>query len=115
MTYGGNLRTEGDGPCCQATGCFQKASFYVVLKETEQADYYELSGEANDYKSEKYSMTRSHEVDATSDLNFDGFKMIMHFCTRHENDFKYLIRGSELRVSKSCRLCVSRDNRKIRH
>jgi hypothetical protein len=31
-------------------------------------------------------------------VEFDGFKMIL--CSRHDGEFKYLIRGSELRIAK---------------
>jgi hypothetical protein len=90
-------------PFCQATGCFEKSAYYVVLKETEEPNYYELKQGNNDIRNMTYA-ARSNEAHMQSDLHFDGFKIIMYFCKRHENDFKYLIRGSELRISKACRL-----------
>jgi hypothetical protein len=78
-------------PFCQTTGCFDHADVYIVLKETEEADYYEVSRHSNYEKEEK-------------SLEFDGFKIIL--CNRHDNEFKYLIMGSELRIAKRCDLCA---------
>jgi len=78
-------------PFCQTTGCFDHADVYVVLKETEEADYYEVSRDSNYEKVEK-------------SLELDGFKIILYLCSRHDNEFKYLIRGSELRIAKRCDL-----------
>ena len=41
---------------------------------------------------------------ATLRLDFDGFKLILYLCRRHDSEFKYLIRGSELRIAKRCDL-----------
>jgi len=90
-----NQREKRARPFCQATGCFDHADYYVVIKETEEADYYEVSKEQSYEKAEK-------NFDARDE--FDGFKLILYLCHRHENDFKYLIRGSELRVAKKCAL-----------
>lgn len=84
-------------PFCQATGCFDYADVYVVLKETEVADYYEVSKES-DYETAERGFNKETE--------FDGFKMILYMCARHDTEFKYLIRGSELRVAKRCVLCA---------
>ncbi len=92
-----NQREKRARPFCQATGCFDHADCYVVVKETEEADYYEVSKERSYEKTEK-------TFDAHDE--FDGFKLILYLCHRHENDFKYLIRGSELRVAKKCALQI---------
>lgn len=84
-------------PFCQATGCFELADFYIVLKETEEPDYYEVSKESNYEKVEK-------GFDGDDEMQFDGFKMIIYFCSRHDCEFKYLIRGGELRIAKHCNL-----------
>lgn len=89
-----NQREKRTRPFCQATGCFGFADFYVVLKETEEPDYYEASSD-NDYERVKKSF---------GETEFDGFKIILYLCGRHDSDFKYLIRGSELRVAKRCNL-----------
>jgi hypothetical protein len=104
MAYRRNLQAEESiGPFCQATGCFEKAAYYVVLKETEEPNYCEMRGGMTDLEVKKLSSLDIH-MRSESSLGFDGFKMIMYFCKRHENEFKYLIRGSELRISKECRL-----------
>jgi hypothetical protein len=92
-----NRREKRARPFCQATGCFDHADYYVVIKETEESDYYEVSKE-HDYEKTEKAFDESHD--------FDGFKLILYLCRRHENDFKYLIRGSELRVAKKCALGV---------
>jgi hypothetical protein len=84
-------------PFCQATGCFDLADVYVVLKETEESDYYEVSKESNYEKEEK---------GFDDGTEFDGFKIILYLCSRHDGEFKYLIRGSELRIAKRCELRV---------
>ena len=79
-------------PFCQATGCFDHADVYIVLKETEEADYYEVSQDSG------------YEVESKSEVAFDGFKMILYLCKRHDNDFRYLVHGSELCIAKRCNL-----------
>lgn len=90
-----NQRERRIRPFCQATGCFDLADVYVVLKETEEPDYYEVSKDSNYEKMENGS---------DKETEFDGFKMILYLCGRHDGEFKYLIRGSELRISKRCDL-----------
>ncbi len=89
-----NPREKRSRPFCQATGCFDLADVYVVLKETEEPDYYEVSRESDYEKAEK----------GFGEAEFDGFKMILYMCARHDGEFKYLIRGSELRIAKRCDL-----------
>ena len=89
-----NQKEKRMRPFCQATGCFDLADVYVVLKETEEPDYYEVSRE-NDYEKTEKDF---------GEAEFDGFKMIIYMCSRHDGEFKYLIRGSELRVAKRCDL-----------
>ena len=90
-----NQKEKRARPFCQATGCFDLADVYVVLKETEEPEYYEAKREIDYERAEK----GFDEVQF-----FDGFKMILYFCGRHDNEFKYLIRGSELRIAKRCDL-----------
>lgn len=87
-----NQREKRMRPFCQATGCFDLADVYVVLKETEEADYYETRKDSN------------YEKGSDKEAEFDGFKMILYLCGRHDGEFKYLIRGSELRIAKRCDL-----------
>jgi hypothetical protein len=88
-----NQREKRARPFCQATGCFDHADVYLVLKETEVPDYYEAKAE-NEYKK------TAKEV-----VEFDGFKLILYLCARHDEEFKYLIQGSELWISKRQLLC----------
>jgi hypothetical protein len=88
-----NQREKIARPFCQATGCFEHADVYLVVKETELPNYYEAKAE-NEYKK------TTKEV-----LEFDGFKLILYLCSRHDEEFKYLIQGSELWVSKRQILC----------
>jgi len=88
-----NQREKSARPFCQATGCFDLADMYIVLKETQEPDYYEVRKES-DYEREEKNF----------DPEFDGFKMILYFCGRHDGEFKYLIRGSELRIARRCDL-----------
>ena len=75
----------------------------MVLKEAEEPNYYEMLNGMSDMEIRRpYSL--DIQMRSESSPEFDGFKMIMYFCKRHENEFKYLIRGSELRISKECRL-----------
>jgi hypothetical protein len=90
-----NRKEKRARPFCQAAGCFDHADVYVVLKETEETDYYELSKETN---------YESKEKEFDNEMEFDGFKMILYLCGRHDGEFKYLIRGSELRIAKRCGL-----------
>ncbi len=108
MPYRRRFQTEEiTTPFCQATGCFEKSAFYIVLKETEEPNYYEMRDGKTDVEVRRLSSSNLQKPEE-SHFGFDGFKMIMYFCHRHENDFKYLIRGSELRIAKECRLDVPR-------
>ena len=89
-----NQKEKRARPFCQATGCFDLADVYVVLKETEEPDYYEAGRDSNYKKAKGFN----------EEMQFDGFKMILYLCGRHDSEFKYLIRGSELRIAKRCDL-----------
>ena len=90
-----NRKEKRARPFCQATGCFDLADVYVVLKETEEPEYCEVSKETNYERA---------EMGFDQEMRFDGFKMILYFCGRHDGEFKYLVRGSELRIAKRCHL-----------
>jgi hypothetical protein len=89
-----NQKEKRARPFCQTTGCFDFADVYVVVKETEEPNYYEVSKESDFEKTEK----------GFCEAEFDGFKMILHMCARHDGEFKYLIMGSELRIARRCNL-----------
>ena len=85
-----NLSEKKARPLCQATGCFDHATVYIVLKETE-VDSHEIQ-DANCM------------IEAGGETGFDGFKIILYLCRKHDDEFKYLILGSELNISKRCYL-----------
>jgi hypothetical protein len=92
-----NKKEKSVRPFCQTTGCFYYADYYIVIKETDEPDFYDMIQEQG-YKKTKKGFDNEPE--------FDGFKMILYLCHRHDNDFKYLIRGSELQVAKKCDLRI---------
>jgi hypothetical protein len=50
------------------------------------------------------STSNSSESYMQHELEFDGFKIILYLCGRHDGEFKYLSIGNELRISKRCNL-----------
>ena len=105
MTIFGNTQgVKRAVPFCQASGCFDHADVYVVLKETEEPAYHydELNRERNYEPSEQ-----------STELEFDGFKLILYLCARHDNEFNYLIKGSELGIAKRCYLGKSAGLRRV--
>src|SRR5712692_1700478 len=93
-------------PLCQATGCFSPADVYVVIKETDVPNYYEVKNDSDYELKQKLIRVKKakHQRQEDEDLEFDGFKLILYLCGRHDNEFKYLVKGSELRVAKRCNL-----------
>lgn len=89
-----NQREKRARPFCQTTGCFDLADVYVVLKETEEPDYYDVGKESDYEKTGK----------GFCEAEVDGFKMILYMRDRHDGEFKYLIGESELRIAKRCNL-----------
>jgi len=85
---------SGDGngaiqrPACQVAGCFEPASVYVVIKES---DINALNLEARDKK-------MILERDSLGDIN--AFKLILYLCARHDYDLKYLLNENELEITK---------------
>lgn len=82
-------------PFCQATGCFDHAQVYVVVKETEATATYEEMARENAYEKKTKQIPS-----CDSETDFDGFKLILYLCGRHQNDFQYLLNGSELYIAK---------------
>ena len=87
------FHVDGDGfsmqrPACQVAGCFEPASVYVVIKES---DINTLHLESN----EKQMIV---EKDTPGDINM--FKLILYLCARHDYDLKYLLKENELEIAK---------------
>ena len=75
-------------PSCQVAGCFEPASVYVVIKET---DVNVLAANAE---------TRRILVENEDAADINTFKLILYLCARHDYDLKYLLKENELEISK---------------
>jgi hypothetical protein len=93
---------------CQSTVCFEQADVYVVLKESEEPVYCNSFSYDDLFKdNDTYKIKNKEEFQEDEKPEFDGFKLILYLCNRHDMDFKYLIKGSELQISKRCSLNVT--------
>ena len=89
MLHGG----DGGGislqrPACQVAGCFEPASVYVVIRESD------ISGMHLDIRGKQMII----EKDFPGDINV--FKLILYLCARHDYDLKYLLKENELEITK---------------
>lgn len=75
-------------PACQVAGCFEPASVYVVIKESDVNTLHLDAGE-------KQMIV---EKDSPGDIN--AFKLILYLCARHDYDLKYLLKENELEIAK---------------
>jgi hypothetical protein len=92
MLYGGD-GDEGLGlsiqrPACQVAACFEPASVYVVIKETD------INALSHDLREKQMLI----EKDLSCDIN--AFKLILYLCARHDYDLKYLLKENELEITK---------------
>ena len=85
---GEGLRLPIQRPACQVASCFEPASVYVVIRESDINELNVDSGE-NQIVMEK---------DSLADVN--AFKLILYLCPRHDYDFKYLLEENELEITK---------------
>jgi hypothetical protein len=85
---GEGLSVPSQYPACQVAACFERASVYVVIKES---DINALNVDAG----EKQMMM---ERDALADVN--AFKLILYLCPRHDYDLRYLLEENELEITK---------------
>ena len=91
MSSDGNIqRTQASPqrPGCQVAGCFEPASVYVVIRETD----------VNVLAAEAQSRQLLPGADDIGDIN--AFKLILYLCSRHDYDLKYLLKENELEISK---------------
>jgi len=77
-------------PACQVSACFEPASAYVVIKETEM--------NALSASSEDRQRLMSEQDDSAADMN--AFKLILYLCARHDYDLKFLLKENELEIAK---------------
>ncbi len=95
LTDGGEgLRVPLRHPACQVAACFERASVYVVIKES---DINALNVDGG----EKQMMV---ERDSLEDVN--AFKLILYLCPRHDYDLRYLLEENELEITKRRHLMV---------
>jgi hypothetical protein len=85
---GEGLRVPMHRPGCQVAGCFERASVYVVIKES---DINALNIDAG----EKQMVV---ERESLADVN--AFKLILYLCPRHDYDLRYLLEENELEITK---------------
>ena len=88
MSSNDDAQASPQRPCCQVAGCFEPASVYVVIKET---DVNILAATAE-----------NSQIFSGSDdgIDVNTFKLILYLCARHDYDLKYLLKENELEISK---------------
>ncbi len=91
---GQGIRVPLHYPACQVAACFERASVYVVIKES---DINALNVDGG----EKQMMV---ERDSLADVN--AFKLILYLCSRHDYDLRYLLEENELEITKRRHLMV---------
>ena len=91
---GQGIRVPSRHPACQVAACFERASVYVVIKES---DINALNVDGG----EKQMMV---ERDSLADVN--AFKLILYLCPRHDYDLRYLLEENELEITKRRHLMV---------
>jgi hypothetical protein len=86
----GDSGTQGPAlrPSCQVAGCFEPASVYVVIKETD------IGGLASK------SVPSQILAEGNDPIDINAFKLILYLCARHDYDLKYLLKENELEISK---------------
>jgi len=75
-------------PACQVAACFEPASEYVVIKESD------INALSLDVREKQMII----EKDFPYDIN--AFKLILYLCARHDHDLKYLLKENELEITK---------------
>ena len=93
---GEGLKVPLQQPACQVAACFERASVYVVIKES---DINALNVDGGD----KQMMV---EKDSLADVN--AFKLILYLCARHDYDFRFLLKENELEITKRHHLLLKK-------
>ncbi len=93
---GEGLKVPLEHPACQVTACFERATVYVVIKES---DINALSVDGG----EKQMIL---ERDSFADIN--AFKLILYLCARHDYDLRYLLGENELEITKRHHLVLNK-------
>jgi hypothetical protein len=90
------LKVPLQHPACQVAACFERATVYVVIKES---DINALGVDGGD----KQLMV---ERDSFADVN--AFKLILYLCARHDYDFRFLLGENELEITKRHHLMLKK-------
>jgi hypothetical protein len=93
---GEGLKVPLQHPSCQVAACFERASVYVVIKES---DINALGVDGGD----RQVMV---ERDSLADVN--AFKLILYLCSRHDYDFRFLLEENELEITKRHHLTLKK-------
>lgn len=88
------IRVPLQHPACQVAACFERASVYVVIKESD------INALNVDTGEKQMVMER----DSLADVN--AFKLILYLCARHDYDLRYLLEQNELEITKRHRLML---------
>lgn len=94
MSSDDDAQASPQRPSCQVAGCFEPASVYVVIKET---DVNILAATAEN--SQIFS-------DSNDDIDINTFKLILYLCARHDYDLKYLLKENELEIARRRQLVL---------
>ena len=89
------LKAPLQHPSCQVAACFERASVYVVIKES---DINALGIDGGD----RQMMV---ERDSLADVN--AFKLILYLCPRQDYDLRYLLEENELEITKRRHLMIN--------
>ena len=93
---GEDLKVPLQQPACQVAACFERASVYVVIKESD-INAFNVDG------GDKQMMV---EKDSLADVN--AFKLILYLCARHDYDFRFLLEENELEITKRHHLVLKK-------
>ncbi len=93
---GEDLKMPLQQPACQVAACFERASVYVVIKESD----------INAFNVDGGDKQMIVEKDSLADVN--AFKLILYLCARHDYDFRFLLEENELEITKRHHLILKK-------
>jgi hypothetical protein len=93
---GEDLKVPLQQPACQVAACFERASVYVVIKESD----------INAFNVDGGDKQMTVEKDSLADVN--AFKLILYLCARHDYDFRFLLEENELEITKRHHLILKK-------
>ena len=90
------LKVPLQQPACQVAACFERASVYVVIKESD----------INALNVDGIDKQMTVEKDSLADVN--AFKLILYLCARHDYDLRFLLEENELEITKRHHLILKK-------